>query len=104
MDGVKIAAWGLSFKANTDDRRDSPSIEVLRRLVAAGDLGHVAAMAVDFWKLYDENYRYFFLAEPLLSDMAIHEPQAFAQLVDKSKAALAYLKDTTPNAFESAVA
>jgi UDPglucose 6-dehydrogenase len=35
-DGVKIAAWGLSFKANTDDRRDSPSIEVLRRLVAAG--------------------------------------------------------------------
>jgi UDPglucose 6-dehydrogenase len=33
---VKIAAWGLSFKANTDDRRDSPSIEVLRRLVAAG--------------------------------------------------------------------
>jgi large subunit ribosomal protein L20 len=40
----------------------------------------------------------------VLSDMAIHEPQAFAALVDKSKGALAYLKDTTPNAFESAVA
>ncbi|MBO6717088.1 MAG: 50S ribosomal protein L20 [Rhizobiaceae bacterium] len=40
----------------------------------------------------------------VLSDMAIHEPQAFAALVAKSKDALAYLKDTTPNAFESAVA
>lgn len=39
----------------------------------------------------------------VLADLAIHEPQAFAALVDKSKGALAYLKDTTPNAFESAV-
>ena len=34
--GVKVAAWGLAFKANTDDRRDSPSINVLRRLVVMG--------------------------------------------------------------------
>jgi len=40
----------------------------------------------------------------VLSDMSIHEPQAFAALVAKSKDALTYLKDTTPNAFESAVA
>jgi len=40
----------------------------------------------------------------VLSDMAIHEPQAFAALVAKAKTALEYLKDTTPNAFESAVA
>ena len=40
----------------------------------------------------------------VLSDMAIHEPEAFAALVAKSKTALEYLKDTTPNAFESAVA
>ncbi len=40
----------------------------------------------------------------VLSDMAIHEPQAFAALVGKAKVALEYLKDTTPNAFESAVA
>jgi large subunit ribosomal protein L20 len=40
----------------------------------------------------------------VLSDMAIHEPQAFAALVAKSKASLEYMKDTTPNAFESAVA
>ena len=40
----------------------------------------------------------------VLSDLAIHEPAAFAALVAKSKASLEYLKDTTPNAFESAVA
>ena len=40
----------------------------------------------------------------VLSDMAIHEPQAFAALVAKAKGSLEYLKDTTPNAFESAVA
>jgi large subunit ribosomal protein L20 len=40
----------------------------------------------------------------VMSDMAIHEPQAFAALVEKAKEALSYLKDTTPNAFERAVA
>jgi large subunit ribosomal protein L20 len=40
----------------------------------------------------------------VLSDLAIHEPQAFVALVGKSKAALEYLKDGMPNEFESAVA
>jgi len=40
----------------------------------------------------------------ILSDMAIHEPQAFVAMVGKAKVALEYLKNTTPNAFESAVA
>jgi large subunit ribosomal protein L20 len=40
----------------------------------------------------------------VLSDMAIHEPAAFAAVVAQAKAALEYLKTTTPNAFESAVA
>ena len=39
----------------------------------------------------------------VLSDMAIHEPQAFTAVCEKAKAALAYLKDTTPGAFEAAV-
>ena len=34
--GVTIAAWGLTFKADTDDLRDSPALEVLQRVVAAG--------------------------------------------------------------------
>ena len=40
----------------------------------------------------------------VLSDMAVHEPQAFAAMAARAKVALEYLKNTTPNAFESAVA
>lgn len=39
----------------------------------------------------------------VLSDMAIHEPDTFANMVAIAKEALAYLKDTTPGAFEAAV-
>ncbi len=39
----------------------------------------------------------------VMSDLAIHEPAAFAALVEQSKSALAYLKDHTANEFESAV-
>jgi UDPglucose 6-dehydrogenase len=34
--GTRIAAWGLTFKAGTDDVRDSPALAVLRRLRARG--------------------------------------------------------------------
>jgi UDPglucose 6-dehydrogenase len=36
VDGLTVAVWGLTFKANTDDRRDSPSLEIAHRLVALG--------------------------------------------------------------------
>ena len=34
--GKRVAAWGLTFKAGTDDLRDSPALAVIGRLVAAG--------------------------------------------------------------------
>jgi UDPglucose 6-dehydrogenase len=34
--GAVVAAWGLTFKAGTDDLRNSPAVEVVRRLVDAG--------------------------------------------------------------------
>jgi UDPglucose 6-dehydrogenase len=36
VDGVTLAVWGLTFKARTDDLRDSPSLEVIGRLRRAG--------------------------------------------------------------------
>ncbi|WP_062228180.1 50S ribosomal protein L20 [Aureimonas frigidaquae] len=39
----------------------------------------------------------------VLSDIAIHEPEAFAALVAQAKDALAYLKDENANAYERAV-
>jgi UDPglucose 6-dehydrogenase len=34
--GRRVAVWGLTFKANTDDRRDSPAFAVIERLIADG--------------------------------------------------------------------
>ena len=36
LEGVKIGVLGLTFKAGTDDMRDSPSIEITGRLMEAG--------------------------------------------------------------------
>lgn len=36
LDGKLIAAWGLTFKARTDDLRDSPALEIIRRIIARG--------------------------------------------------------------------
>jgi UDPglucose 6-dehydrogenase len=46
-----VAALGLTFKAGTDDLRDSPSIEVLRRVVDAG----IKVKAYDPAVLADDN-------------------------------------------------
>jgi UDPglucose 6-dehydrogenase len=36
LEGAVIAVWGLTFKAGTDDLRNSPAVEVVRRLVEGG--------------------------------------------------------------------
>jgi UDPglucose 6-dehydrogenase len=36
VEGKTVAVWGLTFKANTDDRRDSPSVQIAQRLVGLG--------------------------------------------------------------------
>jgi UDPglucose 6-dehydrogenase len=36
LDGLVVAVWGLTFKARTDDLRDSPALAVVARLQARG--------------------------------------------------------------------
>ena len=36
IDGAKIAVWGLAFKADTDDIRESAAIDVIRYLLDTG--------------------------------------------------------------------
>lgn len=36
LQGVRFAAWGLAFKANTDDVRESPAFRVIDLLIEAG--------------------------------------------------------------------
>jgi UDPglucose 6-dehydrogenase len=36
LDSKTIAVWGLAFKANTDDTRDRPALEIISRLISKG--------------------------------------------------------------------
>jgi UDPglucose 6-dehydrogenase len=36
LEDATVAVWGLTFKAGTDDLRNSPAIEIVERLLAAG--------------------------------------------------------------------
>ncbi len=36
VQGITVAVWGLTFKARTDDLRESPALEIVRRLQARG--------------------------------------------------------------------
>ena len=40
LTGRTVTVWGLTFKARTDDLRDSPSIEIINRLLAMGATIH----------------------------------------------------------------
>ena len=49
-----------------------PAPVLARRLLHDGTLGRLVACYLDFHFYFGTGYRYFFLEEPLLSDMAIH--------------------------------
>ena len=49
-----------------------PAPRLARRLIAEHSIGTVMGCYIDFHFLFDDTYRYFYLEEPLLSDMAIH--------------------------------
>jgi len=56
LKGKKIAIWGLSFKPETDDMREAPSINLIQSIVKAG--GEVSAYdpkAMDEAKFYLKN-------------------------------------------------
>lgn len=53
LEGKKIAVWGISFKPNTDDIREAPSLYIIDKLIKAGS--HVTAhdpVALENAKLY----------------------------------------------------
>ncbi|MCG8569109.1 MAG: UDP-glucose/GDP-mannose dehydrogenase family protein [Spirochaetes bacterium] len=64
LQGKKIGLWGLSFKPETDDMREAPSIVIIEKLIKAGALIHAhdpKAIVEAKMRLgqYEDKIRYF---------------------------------------------
>jgi predicted dehydrogenase len=59
-----------------------PAPALARRLLHEGALGDLVACYLDFHLYFGNEYRYFFLDEPLLSDMAIHHFDSLRFVLD----------------------
>jgi UDPglucose 6-dehydrogenase len=46
LQGIAVGVWGLTFKANTDDLRDSPSLVISRALLDEGAIVHAYDPAI----------------------------------------------------------
>jgi UDPglucose 6-dehydrogenase len=59
--GATVAVWGLAFKAETDDMRESPAIDLVEGLLAAGARvnAHDPAALPQARGLFGERVRYF---------------------------------------------
>jgi large subunit ribosomal protein L20 len=79
-------------------KRNFRALWIQRINAAARDLGLTYGRLID-----GLNRAGIEVDRKVLSDLAIHEPAAFAALAEQAKAALAYLKDQNPNEFEKAV-
>jgi UDPglucose 6-dehydrogenase len=56
LEGIRVGMWGLAFKAGTDDVRESPALDLGRRLVAAGAkvVAHDPAATTDELSMADD--------------------------------------------------
>lgn len=74
--GARVLLVGLAFKAGTDDLRESPNVDLARKLLVAGFALEIYDPAVDARKLVGANLGYAFSQLPVLERL----------LVDKSRA------------------
>ena len=61
LKGLKFAVWGLSFKPNTDDLREAPSVDIINKLLQHGaqiSVNDPASME-NFKEIFNDKVEYF---------------------------------------------
>lgn len=89
LKGKKIAVWGISFKANTDDTRESPALEIVSRLLDAGAI----VSAYDPIAVIPENFGKVTQVDTALS--AVEEADALIVLTEWAEFRQLNAKDFT---------
>jgi GDP-mannose 6-dehydrogenase len=81
--GASILMHGLAFKADTDDLRESPNIDLARRILAAGFILEIYDNTLQSRDLVGQNLGFAFSALPSLDKMLITRDQAIQNTYDR---------------------
>jgi GDP-mannose 6-dehydrogenase len=101
--GAKVLLAGLAFKAHTDDLRESPNIDLARRLLGAGFDLKIYDPAVDASKLVGANLGYAYSHLPVIERLLIGKDTAEKGPFDRVIATNATFRDLTLPAGTSVV-
>ena len=93
--GARILLAGLAFKAGTDDLRESPNVDLARKLLAAGYDLEIHDPAIDAGKLVGANLGYAFSQLPVLEKLLVSRERAEAGGYARVIAANATLRGLT---------
>ena len=74
--GAKVLLAGLAFKAGTDDLRESPNVDLARKLLSAGFDVDIYDPSIDAGKLVGANLGYAFSRLPILERILISSDTA----------------------------
>ncbi len=84
--GARVLLLGLAFKADTDDLRESPNVDLARRLLEAGFALSIHDPATDPAKLIGANLTWSTSALPSLASLLVDKTQAergdFERIID----------------------
>jgi GDP-mannose 6-dehydrogenase len=90
--GAKILLAGLAFKAATDDLRESPNVDLARKLLAQGFVLEIFDPAIDASKLVGANLGYAYTQLPAIERLLVTKAHAEAAIYDRVIAANATIK------------
>ena len=76
--GSKVLMTGLAFKADTDDLRESPNVDLARKFLEAGFELKIFDPAIDATKLVGANLGYAYAQLPMLEQLLISKETAEA--------------------------
>ena len=80
---ASILLVGLAFKAGTDDLRESPNVDLARKLLAAGYALEIYDPAIDAAKLVGANLGYAYSKLPVLERLLVTRDHALAGQYDR---------------------
>ena len=93
--GARVLLAGLAFKAGTDDLRESPNVDLARKILAAGYELDIYDPGIDAAKLVGANLGYAYAQLPTLERILVSKQTAEATSYARVIAANATVRDLT---------